>query len=374
VRAKRVMISVEWKFDADDDRVLILLPPLTQSVLACRDSDYSIVKTKIRGTIDALIGNPKVQYVVAHIAGFKSRDFSKREDIEEFYGCEVRLLQNIDQLHDASFLPFITSSCIYVLQYEDDWLSFEETRFWRSFFDICILEQLYPSYDRISTRIITTIGSECDIVMGKQYVMESFNSIMIIGEKWNPLATPTPKVIGGMHQNDTEGDVVLVIGQLSPYELEFASRILKHLIQECRLTAYYVFGNAQELASSLNTTYPDVAYKAFATNALKPTDVQWLWSRLKKHIPKYNSYVFWGAFEFTNEDTYGIWQKLESSALQSCVFTPESWHSLHENGMSKKESFVLTLEPIGLLYNITNSRLTPALKDLRDKAEIKDDK
>ena len=84
--------------------------------------------------------------------------------------------------------------------------------------------------------------------------------------------------------------------------------------------------------------------------------------------------MFWGAFEFTNEDTYGIWQKLESSALQSCVFTPESWHSLHENGMSKKESFVLTLEPIGLLYNITNSRLTPALKDLRDKAEIKDDK
>lgn len=344
------MFRVEWKFRGNNDRVLVLLPPITDSMNSILENPYPL--QQLRTTLLQLRSQENIKYVVVYIPFLDVSQFKNIELFERIYGVEMRLLETLSQLSNAKYIEHLTNECVYLLKNNRDWLDLSaHPQTFERMFDVCITEQLYKSYDPISKMLRTSIKQHCEkeFTVGANFVKECISANLHMSKRI-PFEPNILASLGCMHQDDNEGDIVLILGNLGVFEHRHISAIVEAYLKECRLTAVYVYGNCKELLKPLMEQYPEISFQHYNNNLIEPDMIKWLWGKLKRHGPKTNTFVFLGKFEI-DEAHSSMWEELEKPYLRACIFTPESWTTLHTkaNIIQEKHAFLTTFEPIGLL-------------------------
>lgn len=339
------MFQVHWNYRGNHDRILVLMPPLIQSLHTIEKHPYLL--QKIRTTLHQLCFKDTIQYVVMHIPFLDTKHFSTIEQLEIIYGIEIRFLDSLSLLIDRKYTPYLTNECVYLLKNTDEWT--ESITPWEWYFNVCIVEQLYKYYDASSKLIQDDFKYDGEVTVGANFVYESVCASLNMTKKIS-FDGNILRNLAGIHSDFNEGDVVLIVGKIGSFESKELYKLLTNYIQECRLTSLYLFGHPKDSYKALFEEYPEVGYHSYMNTCIDKRMMEWLWEKFKKHGPKYNTFVFLGAFEI-EESNIPTWEALEKPYLKACMYTPESWSSLHPALIIKdKHPYMVTIEPFGLLH------------------------
>ena len=344
------MFHVDWKYRGENDRILLLLPPITQSLTSI--DKHPLLVQKIRTTIQQLFSKESLQFIVAHVPFFESKNFKQIEWMETIYGVEVRFLNSLAQLIDRNFSDHISNECIYLVKDEKEWI--ESRAPWEWYFNVCIVEQLYQYYDSASKCLQEEFKYDGEVTVGANYVYDTVFASLNMTKKIPFNNGNILRSLVGINSDFNEGDIVLIVGKIGTYESKQLTKYIESYVKECRLTAFYTCGHPKDTYLELFEEHPEIKYHAWTPSELNPSYIEWLWAKLQKHGPKYNSYVFLGTFSM-QESVQTLWEKLEKPLLKACIYTPESWSSLHVNSkLCEKYPFWITFEPFGLLDYFLN--------------------
>jgi hypothetical protein len=343
------MFQVHWKYRGQHDRILLLMPPIIQSLDTIEKHPFML--QKCRTTLQQLCTQDSIQFIVAHIPSLNTSHFKSIERIEEIYGIEVRILESLSLLIDKNYEPYLTNECLYLLKNSDEWL--KSITPWEWYFNVCIVDQLHQYYDASSKLLQEDFKYDGEVTVGANYVYESVCASLNMSKKIT-INENILRTLVGMQSDFNEGDVVLMIGTIGDYEKRELRHLLDTYIKECRLTAVYMFGHARDTYKDIFEEFPEVEYHTYTQPLIDKTMMEWLWTKFKKHGPRYNSYVFIGSYTIESSNVT-TWETLEKPFLKACIYTPEAWSSLHpSNILHEKHPFTITLEPFGLLHYFLN--------------------
>lgn len=346
------MIRVQWNYNGNTDRVLVLLPPLPTATLPFIHRQADIAKN-YRKTLNNLCSKEDLKYIVVYVPNFDPTNYDQRCMFEDFYGKELRLIPNLEKLLDRFFPDYLTSECIYMLKNSNEWENSITPIEW--YFDVVICEQLYEYYDSTSRWLRKELPKFMEYTVGASQIYESFlvKLVLMGGERTSGDKDKDKDKDTDTDTASSDKDLVFIFGDVESYEKELYIEIILRLIADCRVSAIFSFGNLTPMLKDVHKRQSKVSkiprFELYTQPDISPELYSSMMDKLVKYSPSYTYFMWLGTFRLEEDETKykHITKQLYKRAF---VYSPTAWCSFFPDKTYKDDDGVtMTFEPCGML-------------------------
>lgn len=298
--------EIVWDVLKQNDKLLLILP----NISCYKSIENEKVFDKFQDTIKDIMKN-KSKYIVVHIQDFDYSNETLRL-YETFFNIELQWIDDLSVFHDMVFMEYHIPTKFYILNKKIDYLKYEH------YFTRVIVDDLHFNKDDFK------IASH----FGKCYI----NDLVNIKLYFNKLSRRLKSPLSGMHQDETNYDISLIIGHLPDnYPYETLKEIIAKLIKQNQCSHIYCINNT--LMPYLKT------FKKTIFQIIKPKvhKTEYLIECLKTVSYKYSTHVFIGNIPVTNKNKWDEYYEV----IYDSIFDPFAYDAMAQ---TEKTSYIISLD------------------------------